>query len=148
MERRQHAGGPCIFRRVTGDRMIACVWRCIIIPRMRRSRCGDTVSMVIALIIVALSNAHRALACSQGSRRPYSDVDVPVDFNRRLDELEARLNRLQRRDQAPWLGEARTREMRALVQDMLVDADQRVSLLASKSAAGYEPGHGFFLNGN
>jgi hypothetical protein len=62
----------------------------------------------------------------------------------RIRRLENEVAALQARHD-PWLSESRAREVRALVRDVLADADTRVGLLQNHAAAGWEKG--FYLAG-
>ena len=60
-----------------------------------------------------------------------------TDQEARIAELEAQVARLSGDN---WLTEERAEEVRALVQDVLADADTRASLLQSGMSAGYDNG--------
>ena len=68
--------------------------------------------------------------------------DGKAGLQARLARLEAEVARLIAADQA-WMTEHRAEEVRALVQDVLADADTRASLLQSGLSAGYDGG--FFI---
>jgi len=56
----------------------------------------------------------------------------------RIAELEARFSTMEQTDQEGWLTQQRAEEIRALVEDVLADADSRTNLLAGSS--GYDGG--------
>jgi outer membrane murein-binding lipoprotein Lpp len=62
----------------------------------------------------------------------------------RIAELEATVAQLKSQDDSAWLTTARASEIRALVQDVLQDADTRQSLLGGGIAGGHD-GNGFFI---
>lgn len=66
-----------------------------------------------------------------------------ADVRARLAEVEAKLAAYERQNGDAWLTEQRSSEIRALVQDVLADADTRASLLQGGSTAGWDKG--FFL---
>ncbi|MHC5048904.1 MAG: hypothetical protein ACYTGY_20560, partial [Planctomycetota bacterium] len=57
----------------------------------------------------------------------------------RIAELESRLSSLEATESEGWLTEQRADEIRDLVEDVLVDADARASLLGGMTA-GYDDG--------
>lgn len=88
---------------------------------------------------VGLVAGAAALTLTGGS---FADNDSDVNqlrsdnaqMRRELDQLKAQVNGDE------WLTEERADEIRSLVQDVLADADTRVSLMAQGMTAGYEDG--------
>ena len=77
---------------------------------------------------------------SETRSNPDPRIDALLDEVRSLrDEVQ----HLRAKTDEPWLTEHRADEVRALVQDVLADADTRASLLADGMTAGWD--HGFFL---
>jgi hypothetical protein len=62
------------------------------------------------------------------------------DDDRRIAELEARLAALESKNAPGVMDQERTREIRALVESVLADAESRASLKAQGLTAGYEDG--------
>lgn len=114
--------------------------------RMIRSAAGGTAAMLLA---IPFATAHATVPPTApdgstpvgGGASP--DVAVLLE---RINELEARLEstvaQLQPSDQT-WLTEARAGQIRSLVEEVLADADQRVSLQSAGLTAGWDKG--FFL---
>jgi hypothetical protein len=70
-----------------------------------------------------------------------SDLEAQNDELRaRISELESRLGAVESQNSDSWLTEQRADEVRALVQDVLADADTRSSLLSQGMTAGYDDG--------
>ncbi|MHC4651930.1 MAG: porin [Planctomycetota bacterium] len=70
-----------------------------------------------------------------------SDLEAQNDELRaRISELESRLGAVESQSSDSWLTEQRADEVRALVQDVLADADTRSSLLSQGMTAGYDDG--------
>ena len=70
-----------------------------------------------------------------------SDMEAQNDELRaRISELESRLGAVESQNSDSWLTEQRADEVRALVQDVLADADTRSSLLSQGMTAGYDDG--------
>ena len=70
-----------------------------------------------------------------------SDLEAQNDELRaRISELESRLVAVESQSSDSWLTEQRADEVRALVQDVLADADTRSSLLSQGMTAGYDDG--------
>ncbi len=67
----------------------------------------------------------------------FADPTGAQDQEARIAELEAQVARLRGDN---WLTEERANEVRALVHDVLADADTRASLLQSGMTAGYDNG--------
>ena len=61
-------------------------------------------------------------------------------MQRELDELREQVQQLRARQQAPWLDERRAEEVKALIQEVLADADTRSSLLEDGATAYYDNG--------
>jgi len=66
------------------------------------------------------------------------------DLRARIAQMEAELAKLQAQSGEQWLTEQRATEIRALVNDVLMDADTRASLLQDGGTAGWDQ-DGFFL---
>jgi hypothetical protein len=70
-----------------------------------------------------------------------TDLEAQNDELRaRISELESRLGAVESQSSDSWLTEQRADEVRALVQDVLADADTRSSLLSQGMTAGYDDG--------
>lgn len=65
------------------------------------------------------------------------------DLRARVAALESRLAELEEQRGEAWFTEERASEIRAIVQDVLTDADTRASLLQGGATAGWD--NGFFL---
>jgi hypothetical protein len=63
--------------------------------------------------------------------------------NSLLDALQGDLDRVRAETSDNWLSEARTEQIRGLVQDVLADADTRASLQGNGATSGYD--NGFFI---
>ena len=61
-------------------------------------------------------------------------------LSERLDRIEARLQRLEADPGGRWLADHRAEEVRALVLDVLADAETRASLQRTRPVAGYDEG--------
>ena len=66
------------------------------------------------------------------------------DLQAELAVMKARLAELEARQNDTWLNQRRTEEVKALIHDVLDDANTRASLLASGAVAGHDGKH-FFL---
>lgn len=66
-----------------------------------------------------------------------------ADANARIAALEKAVSDLMREKGESWLTQERTNEIRAVVQDVLNDADTRASLQTSAATSGYKDG--FFI---
>ena len=60
------------------------------------------------------------------------------DLNQRLDQIEAKIERLEASSDERWLTDKRTSEIRALVEDLLAVADTWADLLPTSLTAGYD----------
>ncbi len=60
-----------------------------------------------------------------------------------IDQQQSRLNALERTDGSGWLDDRRAEDIKALVREVLADADTRASLLGDGLTAGYDKG--FFI---
>jgi len=67
-----------------------------------------------------------------------------ADLQTRLERAEARIAELERAEQDTWLNERRAEEVKALVREVMADADARASLLVGGGTAGHN-GKNFFL---
>jgi hypothetical protein len=92
-----------------------------------------------AALLALLACGGRAL----GRAAPEADRADRAELARRLEALEARIDRLRSAPGDRWLNERRADGIRALVGDVLADADTRRSLLSSDPVAGYDDG--FFI---
>ncbi|MBL9121971.1 MAG: hypothetical protein JNL80_18840 [Phycisphaerae bacterium] len=106
-------------------------------------------SLIASCLLTALTTGP---AAAQTATEPLaSPPDVPIsDLVRRLDQLERRnqalegeVKSLREADGEAWLTEQRASEIRALVTDVLADAETRASLQSSAMTAGWD--NGFFL---
>ena len=59
-------------------------------------------------------------------------------LQQQVDRLSAELSQMKQSEGEQWLTEARSAEIRSLVNDVLADADTRASLMQSGVNAGYE----------
>ena len=66
-----------------------------------------------------------------------------TDLQARLDSAEVLLDELAAQQNADWMSEARSEQVRGIVQDVLADADTRASLQGSAATSGYNDG--FFI---
>jgi len=66
------------------------------------------------------------------------------DLTSEVTALKARIAELEQRQSGNWLNERRAEEVKALVRDVLADADTRASLAASGATAGHD-GKNFYL---
>lgn len=66
-----------------------------------------------------------------------------TDLAKTVEALQARVNELESKQSSSWLNERRAEEVKALVREVLSDADTRASLLNNEAQAGYN--NGFFL---
>jgi hypothetical protein len=83
-----------------------------------------------------------------------TQADDLADLKARLERVERdneqlrnQVARLQQGTEENWLGGKRAEEVRALIQEVIADADTRASLLADAMTAGYQNGI-FFLGSN
>ncbi|MCI0363828.1 MAG: OprO/OprP family phosphate-selective porin [Phycisphaerales bacterium] len=96
----------------------------------------------LLVIIASLCGAHNGQAAPRSNDQvvlsaPPADSTNP-SLRRRLEELEARIARLQSTPEEIWLSEQRASAVRELVAEVLHDAESRASLLADKPSAGYD----------
>lgn len=70
---------------------------------------------------------------------PSSDISS-TNLQARLEAAEAKIAQLSSQQDADWLTEQRSDEIREIVQDVLADADTRASLQGSNMSAGYDNG--------
>ena len=70
---------------------------------------------------------------------PSSDISSS-NLQARLEAAEAKIAQLSSQQDADWLTEQRSEEIREIVQDVLADADTRASLQGSNMSAGYDNG--------
>ncbi|MCL4209453.1 MAG: hypothetical protein HRU76_10935 [Phycisphaeraceae bacterium] len=100
---------------------------------MRTPRVGGAALGLAAAATVMLASAPAASALGEDD----------ASLRQRVAELEARLAELKQTSTHHWLTEQRAADIRALVQDVLADADTRASLLQGGGTAGWD--NGFFL---
>jgi hypothetical protein len=62
-----------------------------------------------------------------------------------VDRLNSRLGELEQADGERWLSEERADQIRAVVTDVLADAETRSNFQSDAALAGYAPGKGFYL---
>jgi hypothetical protein len=92
---------------------------------------------VMTLVIVSLS-----CTCAAGVRD--ADQDAIAELRRQVTDLQAQLDSFRAAADQDWLTARRADEIRAIVHDVLTDADTRSSLLQSGMTAGWDKG--FFLS--
>ena len=68
-----------------------------------------------------------------------------ADLQARLERAETRIAELERAEQETWLNERRAEEVKALVREVMADADARASLLVGGGTAGHN-GKNFFID--
>jgi hypothetical protein len=77
-------------------------------------------------------------------RQRLEDQQIQLDRQQQIiDAQQAAMMRYRREHGETWLNDQRANEIRAIVADMLADADMRASLLGSNMTAGWD--RGFFL---
>ena len=65
------------------------------------------------------------------------------DMQSRIEAAEAKIAELSAQQNADWMSEARSEQVRGIVQDVLADADTRASLQGDGATSGYNDG--FFI---
>jgi len=92
------------------------------------------------LMIAAVASAFSTVALStpRGSETPSAGGDEVTQLRGLVTDLQRQVDELKAKNDNTWLTEARADEVRGLVQDVLADADTRVSLLQSGATAGYD----------
>ena len=65
---------------------------------------------------------------------------TPSDTDARIAALEKQLTELKQESGANWLTESRNEEIRALIQEVMVDSSRRTSLMGNGGRAGYDGG--------
>ncbi|MHC4910482.1 MAG: porin [Planctomycetota bacterium] len=83
-----------------------------------------------------------ALASGALAAQPLVADDEVSDLRAELAAMSARVAQLENEKDETWLTEARSNEIRGLVNDVLADADTRSSLLQDGMTAGYDK-HGY-----
>lgn len=101
---------------------------------VKRTAARRTIAIVAIAGLLELTLAGRASAAPP--------ADASEDLQARIDALEARVAELSD-PAARRMSERRAQEMRALVADMLADADNRAGLLDANATAGWD--NGFFV---
>ena len=91
----------------------------------------------IASAVAAIAAAPLAFAADA------TPPTASTDANARIAALEKAVSDLMREKGESWLTQERTNEIRAVVQDVLNDADTRASLQTSAATSGYKDG--FFI---
>ena len=98
-----------------------------------------TLRLLVALAVVAACTpnvfAQSTPAQQQANDPPSANAQALVD---RIEQLEAEVAVLRRNQGVDYLTERRADEIRALVHDVLADADTRASLAQSGVNAGYD----------
>lgn len=84
-------------------------------------------------------SSERVLLAIESSRVANSSVDDAA-LRVRLDRLQQEMEVFRQRGREQWLTERRAQEIRALVADVLADADQRAGQLGDDLVAGYDDG--------
>ncbi len=88
---------------------------------------------VVLLVIVTMAGGAQASAAAGGQPPPEAASDGG-DMIRQLDRIEARIEQLEVDPDDRWLTDRRSREIRALISDLLADAEARSSLLQRRTA--------------
>lgn len=109
---------------------------------MRTNRLAVVAACGVALAATGLARAQEPAGDQDPSR---------ADLIKRIAELEAsnrevrqRLVDVESRQESSWLTDRRAQEVKALVQEVLADADTRASLSGSPGVAGYT-GENFYI---
>ncbi len=85
------------------------------------------------LVIVAMAGGAPAPAAAAGQPPPDAASDGG-DMMRQLDRIETRIEQLEADPDNRWLTDRRSREIRALISDLLIDAEARSSQLQQQTA--------------
>jgi hypothetical protein len=106
-------------------------------------RTAGQVSRIVAAAAMAIVMVGSPVKAQQADRE--------AELERRIQELETfnskimgRLNELESRQEANWLNERRSEEVKALVREVLQDSDTRASLQEEAMTAGHN-GSNFYL---
>lgn len=91
---------------------------------------------VVACVAVALAGPMPAMAGD-------SPEAQRAELQAELHALQSRVKQLRQEQETDWLTERRAGEVRALIQDVLADADTRSALLTDGMTAGWDKG--FFI---
>lgn len=86
--------------------------------------------------IVALTGS--LLIAVSGSVYAQAVADSDSNLRAELTVLKARLAELEAKQDDTWLDQRRTEQVKALIHDVLSDADTRASLLADGVTAGHD----------
>jgi len=74
----------------------------------------------------------------------YAAPSAEDQMKAEMAAMKARIAELEGKQNANWLNERRAEEVKALVREVLADADTRASLMSNAMSAGYD-GNNFFL---
>lgn len=75
-----------------------------------------------------------------GATGAASAAEPQVDLSKQVQALQTRVAELEAKQGSSWLNDRRAEEIKALVQDVLADADQRASLSGAAVRTGYQGG--------
>lgn len=118
---------------------------------MERKRRDWTWPVIVIIVFLMLLNLHAQTATAapgssdSGTSDSATAVDAPLPQHvlDRIDRLEREVARLHGEEDQTWLDERRAEEVKALVHEVLSDAQTRASLLSDEALAGYN--NGFFI---
>lgn len=96
----------------------------------------QTIKFFTAIALIAMPTLWAQPVHAEGSM-------TMEQLKQQLDALSSEVTELRSAAGETWLNEKRTEEVRALVKEVLADADTRASLLENAMTAGYN--NGFFL---
>ncbi len=97
------------------------------------------------MALTSLAMATSASAMDAPAPAPAEDWQQAIkDLARENAELRQRVSELEQKDGDTWLTEQRANQIRALVEDVLADADARSSLLRAGASAGWD--NGFYIS--
>ncbi len=100
------------------------------------------VNRLLTLVVGTVIGANGAWAADSPARASLAQAEHD-QLARRLDRIEAALQRLEANETDHWLTRRRADEIRALVSDVLADADTRTALKDTGLTGGWDDG--FFL---
>jgi hypothetical protein len=105
-----------------------------------------TLASCTTCLAFAAATAHAAPANQDAVGERLEKMEAQLEALRHDGiALRRELSQLRAESGEHWLDERRAGEIRALVHDVLADADTRSSLLQDGLMAGWSPGRGFFL---